>query len=404
MSPSRPEFVGGGDAPFRMPFRLGKSGKVNALVGLFAVIFVLVSVCYFMFLEYVEPNEFGIKEVQIALFGSRGIQETEYGPGFYFVIPYMQKMHRLPRNVKVLELTEAGGNRVTGSRGRSVFREPPAKIQTSDGFFVDLDVSIMFRIVDPYLVIKELGPGEQYFSLGLQPNAVSALKTTLGELAPEEFYNSPLRVAKAEEARELLDSAMRERGIAVDHVLVRYFKYTDSIQKNIEAKKLEDQLVFTNQSLRKVAEEERKLNKVTKEGEMQVVIAHQEGEAYRVKKEADKDLYARKKTADADLLVKLAEAKATELNNEAMQVLGADRKVAMAMAEVLKGLDVIVLPSGGENDLNPLDLEQVLQMFGVADYGGPGRGTTVAEGTTATISAPMLTVESTNTVEMEVVQ
>jgi regulator of protease activity HflC (stomatin/prohibitin superfamily) len=316
----------------------------------------------------------------------------------------MQKMHRLPRNVKVLELTEAGGNRNTGSRGRSIFREPPAKIQTSDGFFVDLDVSIMFRIVDPYLVIRELGPGEQYFSLGLQPNAVSALKTTLGELAPEEFYNSPLRVAKAEEARALLDEKMRERGIAVDHVLVRYFKYTKTSQETIEAKKLQDQLKLTNQSLRKVAEEQRALNKVTKEGEMLVKVASQEGDAYRVKKDADKDLYVRTKEAAADLEVKLAEAKSTELNNEAMQVLGSDRKVALAMAEVLKGLDVIVLPSGGENDLNPLDLDQVLRMFGVASYGAEGAATPETAVEPVLVPAPMPVVAKPKTVEQIVVE
>jgi len=262
----------------------------------------------------------------------------------------------------------------------------------------------MFRIVDPYLVIKELGPGEQYFTLGLQPNAVSALKTTLGELAPEDFYNSPLRVAKAEEARELLDVAMRERGIAVDHVLVRYFRYTATYQSTIEAKKLQDQLKLTNQSLRKVAEEQKALNKVSTEGEMLVKIALEKGEAYRVEKEADKDLYVRKKKANADLLVKLATAKSTELNNDAMQVLGADRKVALAMAEVLKGLDVIVLPSGGANDLNPLDLDQVLSMFGVAEYGGAAEVIEAGSVTGLPPLPPPIVLEESVVVETVVVE
>jgi hypothetical protein len=35
------------------------------------------------------------------------------------------------------------------------------------------------------------------------------------------------------------------------------------------------------------------------------------------------------------------------------------------MAEVLEGLDVIVLPSDGESGTNPLDLNQMLRRFDV---------------------------------------
>ncbi len=281
----------------------------------------------------------------------------------------MQKMHRLPRQVQVLELKkETGGRRGAAPRSRSVYYDEPAKIQTSDGFFVDVDVTILYKIIDPYKVVKELGPGQQYLHQGILPKAVPFLKQALGELTTEEFYNSPLRVEKADLARDLLDVELQPLGLQVDHILVRYFEYTQSIQDNIEAKKLQDQLVFTNQSKRKAAQEEQSLNRVEKEGQMNVTITMQEGEAYRIRKEADRDLYVRTKKAEADLLVQLANATSEELRNEAMQVLGADRLVAMTMAEVLRGLDVIILPSGGAGNLNPLNLDSVLEMFGVRNY------------------------------------
>jgi hypothetical protein len=39
----------------------------------------------------------------------------------------------------------------------------------------------------------------------------------------------------------------------------------------------------------------------------------------------------------------------------------------MEMAEVLRGLDVIVVPAGGKGGLNPLDLDQALDLFDVRE-------------------------------------
>ena len=50
-------------------------------------------------------------------------------------------------------------------------------------------------------------------------------------------------------------SRFTTKGIEVDQVLVRYFKYSPEIQKNIEAKKLQDQMVFTNRSAARAAKE-----------------------------------------------------------------------------------------------------------------------------------------------------
>jgi regulator of protease activity HflC (stomatin/prohibitin superfamily) len=244
-----------------------------------------------------------------------------------------------------------------------------AKIQTSDGFFVDVDVSILYRITDPYRVITTLGRGQGYLDKGILPRAEPALKKTLGELTTEQFYNSPMRVAKAEEARRMLDEELQQYGLEVQQVLVRFFEYSDEIQKNIEAKKLQDQLVFKNQSQARAAIEEAQRLRIVQEGEAKVTVTREEGQAYRVEKEAERDLYVRKKGAEADLLVQLAEAKRTELRNDAMQAVGADKAVALAMAEVLRGLEVLIIPSGGDRGLNPLDLNGLSALFGVQGTG-----------------------------------
>ena len=345
------------ELPLKMPGFLGKA------IMLAVIAVVILAVVFNLCFVYVHPNEFGIKEVKVGV--KRGILEKVYEPGLAFVLPFgLERMHRLPQNVQVLELTA-----FPSRPGKSQHFDRAAKIQTSDGFYVDVDVTILYKIVDPYKVVTSLGPGQLYIHNGILPKAEPFMKQSFGELTTEDFYNSPKRVEKAEKARDLLDAELSPKGIEVDRVLVRYFKYSEEIQNNIEEKKLQDQLVFKNQAEAKAAIEQANLKRVTQEGEMNVKVTLAEGDAYKVKKYAEKELYTRKKKADADLLVKLAEATRTELKNEAMQVAGSDKMVAMRMAEVLEGLEVIIVPSGGEQGLNPLDLDGLLTLFGAADAG-----------------------------------
>jgi len=340
----------------RIKFRL--SGRMLLIIGVLAILVLT----YNSFLKYVEPNEYGIKQVKLGV--HRGIQEKIYGTGLHFIIPMMQKMHYLPKDIQVLELTNFP--RTSSEYAR---QEKAAHIQTSDGFFVDVDVSILYHIADPYKVFTKIGPGNLFEDNGIIPKTEPALKETLGKLTTEEFYNSPLRSAKAHAAREKLNEELSEKGIVVDYVLVRYFKYSDEIQKNIEEKKLKDQLVFKNQAEARAAIEEATLKKIEQEGIVNVSVEMEKGKAYVTRKNAEKDLYYRKKIAEADLLVKLADAEKVRLKNEALKGKGAERMVGLKMAEVYKGMDIIVLPSDGPSGVNPLDLDNALHLFDVRKGG-----------------------------------
>ncbi len=364
MSSRGPEFIGNLGSRFGAP-RIQLPGRVKLLLVLLGMILIGAIAAYATFLEYIRPYEFGILEVKVALGESnRGIQKDVYPPGLAFVMPFgFQKMHHFPRVMQVLELTMDKTTSVRESA--DVFHDPAAKIQTSDGFWVQVDATILYRIVDPYLVLTSLGPGDMYLHQGLRPKAEPILKETLGQLTTEEFYNSPMRIAKAELAQQKLNEEMMTKGIQIEHVLIRYFQYNERIQQNIEEKKLQDQLVFTNHSKRKAADEEQNLNRTMARGEMEVQVTLEEGKAYGVEKKAETELYTRKKMAEADLLVQLAEAKRAELRNAAMQAVGSERMVALEMAKVLEGLDYILVPAAGAESLNPLDLDGVLKTFGV---------------------------------------
>ena len=186
-------------------------------------------------ITYVRPNEYGIKVVRVPVLGARGVHKDVYDTGFHIVLKAfdLEQMYLFPKDLQILDLT---GAREEAAREAVVSK--PAHIQTSDGFFVDVDVSILYRIRDPYLVFTTLGPGTAFETNGIVPKAEPVLKQTLGELTTEEFYNSPLRVAKSENALELLNRDLSPYGLEVDQLLVRYFHYTEEIQKNIEEKKL----------------------------------------------------------------------------------------------------------------------------------------------------------------------
>lgn len=337
------------------------AGKARLVIVLLALLMVV----YNLFLVYVEPGEFGIKVIRIG--PQRGVHQETYGPGLHFILPFgLHQMHTLPRCVEVLELTNYP---TTAAHAQMARHEKAAHIQTSDGFFVDVDVSILYRIVDPYMVFSTIGPGTLYQDNGIIPKAEPTLKATLGELTTEEFYNSPLRAKRAEAAKDMLNHELNPKGIKVEQVLVRYFRYSDEIQKNIEEKKLKDQLVFKNQAEARASIEEAILKRVIQEGEMIVAVNIEEGKAYVTRKLADKDLYARKKWAEADLLAKLAEAERVKLKNEAMEGEGAERMVGLRMADVYKGLDTIILSSDGPKGVNPLNLVDTLNLFDIRKGG-----------------------------------
>jgi regulator of protease activity HflC (stomatin/prohibitin superfamily) len=318
-------------------------------------VFLLILFSLNAFFIYVKPNEVAIKQVKIGL--NRGIQQKVYDTGLHFMIPGMELFHVFPKDLQVFELSSVH------NQASSRFIDKSAHIQTSDGFFVDVDVSVVFRIADPLKVIDTIGPGELYFINGILPKTEPALKETLGTLTTEEFYNPYLRVEKMNEAKATLSKELVDKGIAVEHVLIRYFKYSPEIQRNIEEKKLKDQLIFKNRAEARAVTQGAQLEKVIEEGEAIIKIERARGSAYSITRIAEQELYERTKHAQGDLLVKKADAYKVKLKNRALKGLGSENLVGLEMAKVLEGVQVIVLPSDGAYGVNPLNLEKTRMMF-----------------------------------------
>lgn len=307
--------------------------------------------------EYVAPFEAGVRESR---FGGGVAAEVLRGGQWYFTGPGVT-IHRFPEAVQSLEMSASDAEITTNYE--DVRRVPPIEVDTSDGSKVKVDVSILYRIFDPYAVMTKIGPRRLFEDSAVIPKAVLALKKNLGKLLAEDFYHESKRVSRCVEARDELNTLLKDVGISVDYVLVRQYSYERGYQAQIEERKVKDQLVFTNRSIGEAAKEEAAQKKIEAEGAANVAIEVQRGEAEVTKIRAEADLYRVKKTSEADMLVKVAEANGTQLVNQAYSQAGSDNLVALEMAKVLDGLQYIVL-SDPKNGMNPLNVDEVVKMLG----------------------------------------
>ncbi len=316
-------------------------------------IFIMFNACY----DYVAPYEAGIKESR---YGS-GIQTEIYEGGhWYFTAPGVT-LHRFPLALQALEMTESTSSEAPWAG--DVRHTGLIEVDTSDGSKVKVDATVLYRIVDPYAVMTKIGPGRTFEDAALIPKSMLSLKKNLGQLLAEDFYHESRRIQRTMAARDEMNQLLKDVGIEVDHVLVRQYYYEAGYQEQIENRKVQDQLVFTNKSKGDAAKEDAERRKVESEGQASVDVETQRGEAEVTKIRAEADLYKRKKEAEGDAQVRIAEAKGTALVNEAYSSSGTTNLVALEMVKVLEGINLIVV--GDEtHGVNPLNINAMMKMIG----------------------------------------
>lgn len=340
----------------------GRLGRLRKLAIGGAIALVAVVALYSTLFTYVRPYEAAIRESR---YGGGLDAEPRPGPGLYFTGPGVT-FHRFPTTVQSLTMTSSDAEDYQG-RAEDNRTVGSLEIDSSDGSKIRIDATILYRITDPYLVLTRAGRGRMFEDNVVVPKSQQALKEALGRLKAEDFYSENLRVEATTAAKVSLGKAVEEFGLAVDHVLIRQYYYQTEYQHQIEQRKVQDQLVFTNQSAAEAAKMEAMRAKLEAEGKASYDVELRRGEAEVTKLLAEGELYSRKRRAEADLLTQLAQAEGTELENAAYRSSrGADNLVGLEMAETLEGIDVIFL-QGGPGGVNFLDLASTLKMF---DVGG----------------------------------
>ena len=338
-------------------------GALKALlrrsVILTALVVGTVAVFYGACTARVRPNEFGVEQRR---FGARtGIVPRIYGPGLYFV-PLGTAMHAFPREIHVLEASydraEAKGkggpgmaaridayfdrrSRLLGAATHRVIEA--LNIQTSDGYSVAADVTLLYSIEDPVRIARDFGWGSLYVDAFVINGFRNGVLTTLGKMNAESFYDEAVRIRAIQEAEDLLRGRFAERGFRVERLLLRNYQYADSYEKSLEAKKVAVQLAEKNRKESLVNEEKARLKQIESKGNAAITIAGSEVQTRIAKVRAEAELYSSQVHARGDREVNVAAAEAKRLKAEALTQPGGRYVVALEAARMFDNIDGAVM-------------------------------------------------------------
>ncbi len=308
---------------------------------------------------YVGPAQVGVRQV---IYGSNsGIHKQPLPTGTHFVVPGYERVHTFPTDLQSLDMSMQN-ERTRHEHGRTT---EAIHIQTSDGYQVMVDATVLYRITDPYLVITKVGPGKLFEDSVIIPRSDQALRMAFGELNSEQFYQGPKRLQQTKSAFEKLQPELAQKGIELVKVLIRSIRYDEAYQHQIEQRKIQDQVVFKNHAEQSAAKEDAHKRQVISMGQANVRVELERGKREVAQTLADANLYRRQRDAEGDLLVKTAQAQGTEMENRALEGAGAQSMVGQRLAEVLKGIRVVVIPSSGQGGTNPLNIGDLLRQFEV---------------------------------------
>ena len=313
-------------------FRFSGGGVVKKLFKLLLLISPLI-VLRGCFITYVSPDHIGLR--QISFGPSKGLQKELVKPGYRRQIRTYETVRTFPRNIQIIEFTNNEAERSVDHRTVGAINVP-----TVDGYPVAVDMTVIYRIADPFLVVSKSGFGRAFEDNVVIRFTDPVVKQFLGELRAEEFYRDQ-RLAKAREMKVALAERFNAHGLQLLDVLIRQYDYPDTFQQLTEQKKLQDQSVLTNRALAKQAEVDTRLKQVAQEGLNSINVRAAEFQAEITNLNAQRALYERSRHAEADLLVRKAEANGSEMINRAMEGPGSDKllklRKGLALLNSIKG-------------------------------------------------------------------
>ncbi len=318
--------------------RLGITG----VLGILAVVF-LYTACTVRVL----PNEIGVEQRK---FGFKvGIVEKTFGPGLYVVGPGVT-MHTFSREMHVLEA--AGTQSESSERahlrekvlGHETHRTTEAiNVQTSDGYAVSADVTLLYSIADPVQVAKEFGWGTLYVQAFVINTFQNGVLTTLGKMNAESFYNEAIRIAAVLEAEKTLKERFAERGFRVEKLLLRNYAYVPADEKSLHDKKVAVQLAEKNRKESLVNEEKARLGQIESKGNASITIAESEVSAKISRIRAEAELYSSQVRSKGDKEINVAAAEAKRLKADALNSSGGRYVVALETAKMFENIEGAVM-------------------------------------------------------------
>jgi regulator of protease activity HflC (stomatin/prohibitin superfamily) len=319
--------------PVKVPSFSFRGGRVVGF--LFKILLVLSPLLFLRgcLITYVSPDQIGLRQVS---FGpNKGLQKTLVSAGYRRQIRGYETIRTFPRDLQIIDFTNNAAERGPDHRTVGAINVP-----TVDGYPVEVDVTVIYRIADPFKVVSRFGFGRAFEDNVVIRLTDPTVKQHLGELRAEEFYGDQ-RLVKAHHLRGELATAFRENGLQLADVLIRQYDYPDTFQSLTEQKKIQDQSVLTNRALAKQAEVETRLKLMVAQGQNLINIRTAEYQAQITGINAQRELYERSRHAEADLLVRKAEAQGSEMINRSMEGPGSEKllklRKGLALLNSIKG-------------------------------------------------------------------
>ncbi len=315
---------------------------------------------YLFFTARVLPNELGVEQRKFGF--KTGIVEKTYGPGLYFVAPGAT-MRTFPREIHILE---ASNDRETSrararsgdvvekvekyfeardhALGRATHKVIEAlNVQTSDGYAVTADVTLLYSIVDPVRIARDFGWGSLYVESFVINTFRNGVLATLGKMNAESFYDEAVRIKAVEEAQVFLTARFAERGFKVERLLLRNYSYAPNYEKSLHDKKVAVQLAEKNRKESLVNEEKAKLKQIESKGNASITIAESEVAAKIARVKAEAELYSAQVRAKGDKEVNVAAAEAKRLKADALTQAGGRYVVALETAKMFDNIEGAVM-------------------------------------------------------------
>ena len=333
------------------------SGRFLFLVIVAAIV---LGVMYGSCTARVLPNEYGVQQQR---FGTHtGIEDQVYGPGLYFLGPGVT-MHAFPRGVQILEATNDRQEARSKARSATVARRvedyfderrkmlaetahqalEALSVQTSDGYSVTADITLLYSISDPVRVARDFGWGSLYVEGFVINTFRNGALSTLGKMNAESFYDEKERIARIKEAEDFLREKFASRGFKVEKLLLGSYVYASNYEKSLHDKKVAVQLAEKNRKVGLVNDERAKLQQIESKGNAAITIAESEVNAEISKIRAEADLYASQTRARADKEYGFAGAEAKRLKADALNSRGGRYVVALQTARMFENISSAVM-------------------------------------------------------------
>lgn len=357
---------------------------VNRVCWALCISIILFALTFNVLFIRVQVDEVGVLTQQYAFFGSKGVKEKDFGPGWHLDLGPVHTWNTFDVTVQTIEMTRdpSTGDR----RGRD-----DVVLKSSDGYNISLDVTLKFRVKpgNAHLLLQDVGASPDQYRRIVRNLALETIRDEFGDMRTEDFYNPAIRRQVTLNARESLARELDQRNLKLIDILIRDITFDAQYEQKILQKKLADQDVELNRSMEiaadragqrqvieadteamiKVIDEERKGAILRMQADTDKAIAQirADAEKYAAEVQADADLYAAQQIAKGLLLTKEAEATGERLKAAALHGSGGANMVALEAARNLQLRGMIL----STVDTDFLDVQRMVRMLGAVGGDGP---------------------------------